>query len=314
MREEKTRNSLAVEDTYKVPEAEGVLDRYFYRRVGFRLARFFAKLGMSPVSVTLLGGLFGLVAGHLYYYRDLRFTFAGIALHVLANALDNADGQLARMTDRASREGRIIDSLVDHLIFANIYVHLTLRCLAQGASPTVCILALSAAFSHAVQAGAADYFRNGFLYFVNGRERAQLDSSANLRLDYRKLDWRLQPWRKIMLLLCLNFTRQQEMLVPAVNRLRSTIDRQHPAEIPSWLKRRYRDCATPMFRWWGFLMANTRMVILFFLLLIDQPVWFFWIELTVFNALLVWLIVRQTNMFGSMLEMATTSQSPAHTI
>jgi hypothetical protein len=306
MPEERTTASSAVEDTYKLREAEGVLDRYFYRRVGFRLAQLFAKFRMTPVAVTLLGGLFGVVAGHLYYYRDLRTNLAGMALHVLANALDNADGQLARMTGKASREGRIIDGLVDHLIFANIYVHLTLRCLAEGASLAVCLLALAAALSHAVQGAGADYFRNGFLYFVNGRGSAQLDSSANLQLDYRKLDWRLQPWKKLMLALSVNFTRQQEMLVPAVNRLRCIIDRQYPAGIPASLKMRYRDCAGPMFKWWGFLMTNTRMLILFIALSFGQPVWFFWTELTIFNVLLAWLIARQTTIFESILETATT--------
>src|SRR5690349_6686648 len=101
-----------LETTYKVREAEGILDVYFYRRVGFQLAKFFAKLKMSPTSVTLLGGLFGLVAGHLYFYRNVATNIAGVVLHVFANALDNADGQLARLTGRQSREGRIVDSVV----------------------------------------------------------------------------------------------------------------------------------------------------------------------------------------------------------
>ncbi len=291
-----------VEATYKVREAEGVLDLYFYRKVGFRLAQFFARLEMSPVSVTLLGGVFGLLAGHLYYYRDLRFTCAGMALHVLANALDNADGQLARMTGKVSPEGRIIDGIVDHVIFANIYLHLTLRCLAQGASPAIWFLVAAAALSHAVQAGAADYFRNAFLYFVYGR--AQLDSSAGLQLDYQTVDWRRQPWKKLMLALSLVFTRQQETLTPGVNQLRSTVDRQYGRGLPIGLKMHYRECAIPMFRWWGFLMTNTRMILLFFLLLIDRPIWFFWIELTAFNLLLIWLLVRQTGMSRSLLQMA----------
>lgn len=301
----------AVEATYKAREAEGILDLYFYRKVGFRLAQFFARLGMTPVAVTLLGGVFGLLAGHLYYYRDLRTTLAGVALHVFANALDNADGQLARLTGKGSREGRIIDSLVDHIIFVNIYLHLTLRCLSEGASPTVCLLALGAGISHALQGAGADYFRNGYLYFVNERSGAQLDSVAGLRADYRALTWRAQPWPKFLLATYLNFTRQQELLAPKLNRLRFVTDRQFPNEIPRWLKARYRDCARPMFKWWGFLMTNTRMLVLFLLLLLDRPAWFFWLELTVFNVLLVWLIVRQTNMLQTLLEAATKSPRPA---
>jgi hypothetical protein len=311
MLEQNAPISSPVQATYKAREAEGILDRYFYRKIGFRLAQFFAKLGMTPVMVTLLGGLFGITAGHFYFYRDLRLNIAGMILHVCANALDNADGQLARLTGRGSRAGRIIDSLVDHIIFVNIYIHLTLRCLIEGASPVVCLLALAAGISHALQGAAADYYRNGFLYFVTGRSRAQLDSSVSLREDYKELDWRRQPWQKFLLATYLNFTLQQEMLAPKLNKLRVAADRLFPDEIPTWLKTRYRDCARPMFKWWGFLMTNTRMIILFLLLLAGRPVWYFWIELTVLNVLLIWLIARQTNMFDSLLETVTTHRYPA---
>lgn len=311
MLEQSAPISSPVEATYKAREAEGILDLYFYRRIGFRLAQLFAKLGMTPVAVTLLGGLFGVAAGHFYFYRDLRLNIAGMVLHVCANALDNADGQLARLTGRGSRAGRIIDSLVDHVVFLSIYVHLTLRCLVEGASPAVCLLALVAGLSHGLQGAAADYYRNGFLYFVTGRSRAQLDSSVNLREDYKALDWRQQPWQKFLLASYLNFTLQQEMLAPKLNKLRVAADRLFPGEIPDWLRIDYRDRARPMFKWWGFLMTNTRMIILFLLLLAGQPIWYFWIELTVFNVLLIGLIVQQSNMFESLLETVTTHRQPA---
>src|SRR5438034_9782671 len=107
----------ALEATYKAREVEGLLDLYFYRPIGFRLAEFFAQLKMTPAAVTLLGGVCGVIAGHLYYYRDLRINIVGMVLPVCANALDNADGQLARLTQRESRRGRIIVSVVDHLVF-----------------------------------------------------------------------------------------------------------------------------------------------------------------------------------------------------
>src|SRR5260370_20765133 len=258
--------SSAHEATYKVREAEGVLDRYFYRRIGFQLAKWFANLGFPPVAVTLLGGVFGIAAGHLYFYRDLRTNIAGMALHVCANALDNADGQLARLTHRGSREGRIIDSLVDHLIFVSIYVHLALRYVVDGASPAIFVLALAAGLSHALQGGAADYFRNTYLYFANGRTRAQLDSTTALRSEFSRYKWLVEPWKKFLLALYLNFTRQQEMLAPELPKLRETVDQIFPDEIPRWFKSRYRDLADPMFKWWGFLMTNTRMIILFVLL------------------------------------------------
>ena len=56
-----------------------------------------------------------------------------------------------------------------------------------------------------------------------------------------------------------------------------------------------------MFKLWGLLMTNTRMLILFIFLLIGQPVWYFWIEVTILIMLLAWLIYRQEEMSQSLL-------------
>ena len=293
------------EATYKARDVEGILDLYFYRKIGFWLAQFFARLKMTPASVSLLGGLCGVIAGHLYFYRNLGPNIVGMALHVIANALDNADGQLARLTGRQSREGRILDSLADHLVFVSIYVHLALRYLIEGASPAICFLAVAAGISHAWQGAAADYYRASYLYFVKGKSFMDLDSSVALRSDFQKLSWHDRPWHKFLLALYLNFTRQQEMLSPHLRRLREISNRSFAHEIPEWFRSRYQRSARPMFKLWGLLMTNTRMLLLFILLFIGQPFWYFWIEVTVFNVLLAYLIYRQENMSQSLLELAT---------
>src|SRR5262249_23968416 len=107
--------------------------------------------------------------------------------------LDNADGQLARLTQQETRKGRIVDSIADHLVFVSIYVHLTLRYVFSGASPAIWFLALGAGVSHGLQAAAADYYRSTFLYFTEGA-RNEIDSSSALRSDYRKLTWHQNPW------------------------------------------------------------------------------------------------------------------------
>jgi phosphatidylglycerophosphate synthase len=311
MPEQIEQRPSTIEASYKAREVEGVLDLYFYRPIGFRLARLFAKLKMTPAAVTWLGGLLGVIAGHLYYYRDLRTNVIGMALHVCANALDNADGQLARLTHRENRDGRIIDSIADHLVFVSIYIHLTLRYLVAGSSPAICLLALAAGISHALQGAAADYYRSSYLYFVADRAGMGLDSSSVLRSNYRELSWRTKPWNKLLLALYLNFTRQQELLSPHLRRLRDTVGQLFHSEIPNWLRMRYRNLANPMFKWWSLLMTNTRMLVLFALLFIGQPIWYFWFELTLLNLLLVYLILRQENMAESLEEAAVTWQDSA---
>ena len=285
-----------IEGTYKNRDVEGVLDIYFYRRIGFALARLFARLGFTPAGVTLLSGISGLAAGHLYFYRDLRLNLLGMGLHIVSNAFDNADGQLARLTKRGSRTGRILDSLSDHIVFVGIYLHLVLRCLAAGASPSVWLLALAAGVSHAVQGGFADYARNAYLFLVAGRARAEVDSSVRLRVDYEQLRWQRDPWKKLLLRTYLNFTLGQEMFSPGLTRLREAARRAFPESIPASLQTSYRAAARPLFNWIGLLMTNTRMLILFLVLILDHPAWYFLVELTLLNLVLAYSLIRQNQL------------------
>jgi CDP-alcohol phosphatidyltransferase len=299
------------ESTFKGREVEGVLDLYFYRPIGFWLAQFFAGLKMTPAAVSLLAGIFGVVAGHLYYYRDLSINIAGMMLHVCANTLDNADGQLARLTHRESREGRIIDSVADHLVFLSVYLHLTLRCLFEGSSPAIFLLAFAAGISHALQGAATDYYRSTYLYFVTAGTRKGVDSSSGLRSDYLKLTWRHTLWQKLLLALYLNFTRQQEMLAPHLKTLRDVVYKLFHGEIPERVRTRYRDLAEPTLRWWRLLMTNVRMLVLFAVLFINRPVYYFWFELIPLNLLFVYLLFRQENMADSLLKVIESEQESA---
>ena len=286
----------AVEGTYKNRDVEGLLDIYFYRRVGFVLARVFARLGLAPTGVTLLSLISGLAAGHLYYYPDLRLNLFGMGLHILSNAFDNADGQLARLTNTGSRAGRILDSISDHIVFLGIYLHLVLRCLAGGASSAIWLLALAAGLSHAVQGGFADYFRNAYLFFVAGPSRAEVDSSMRLRAEYNKLLWQRKPWQKFLLRTYLNFTLGQEKLSPNLMRLRVAAWRAFPSTIPEALQARYRTAARPLFKSIGLLMTNTRMLILFLVLILDHPAWYFLAEVTILNLVLAYALIRQNHL------------------
>src|SRR5215468_9288519 len=297
-----TRHSR-IASTYKAREVEGALDVHFYRPLGFRLAEFFAHLRVTPAGVSLLAGLCGVMAGHLYFYRSLAINIAGMVLHVCANALDNADGQLARLTHQESRKGRIIDSVADHLGFASVYIHLTLRCGFAGASPAIWLLALAAAISHALQGAAADYYRSAFLYFTGGA-RTEIDSSSRLLSEYQKLTWRQNAWDKLLLALYSSFTYQQEIFAPYLKKLSDRASELFQGQIPGWLRARYQNLASPMLKWWRLLMTNTRMLVLFALLLIGWPIYFFWFELIPLNLLFVYLIFREETMAESMQEVA----------
>ncbi len=286
-----------VESTYKARDVESVLDIYFYRPTGYQLARFFAAIGFTPSMVSLLGAAIGVTAGHLYFYPDLRLNLLGMALHILTNALDNADGQLARLTNSGSLYGAIMDGFADYVVFLSVYIHLALRHVAEGGSPAVWLLAVAAGISHAVQSMMIDHYRNAYMQFVAGKRSADANSSEAVREVFAATSWR-QPWKKIGLRHYLNYTRQQEVIAPNLLKLRLA-SRDVSAD---WLANEFREDCRPLVKWCNGLATNPRMLLLFAMLLIGHPTWYFVAEVSIFNVLLVYVVWRHDAVFHSLLE------------
>jgi phosphatidylglycerophosphate synthase len=286
--------TTGIESTYKAREVEGVLDLLFYRRLGFLLARLAAILRLTPAAVTWIGGVLGMAAGHLYYYSDVRLNLLGMALHVGANLFDNADGQLARLTSRQSRSGRILDGFVDHLVWVSIYLHLILRVAVGPSALFYSSLGILAAVSHGLQSASADYYRTTYLHFLKNDSSDSLEDVTKLKTEYERISWS-HPGSKLLFLLQYHHARQQEFCAPLLYQLKQRMTPE-PALMTNFL-----DQARPAFKWWGFLMTNTRMLALFAALLLARPQGFFWVEATVFNVLLIILLVRQERMSRSLL-------------
>ncbi len=281
-----------IEATYKSREIEGFLDLHFYRKVGFQLARFFAWAGFTPNGVTLLGTLIGIGAGHLYFYRDLTTNVLGMGLHVFANAMDNADGQLARLTNRYSSSGRLLDGIGDSLVYASVYVHLCFRFVAEGGSRGVWIVAVLAGLSHSLQSAVTEFCRDAYLRFAAGKLRS-LELSSDLQRQYVAVAWSPHFFKKLLLKFHVGYVTEQEMLCPYIVRLEETARGTFVDSVPQAFQDRYRQKNRTMINFFFLLRTNTRMLLLFLLLLIGQPVWYFAIELTALNFLLVVLALRQ---------------------
>jgi len=297
-----------IEATYKSREIEGFLDIHFYRKVGFQLARFFAWSGITPNGVTLLGTVIGIAAGHLYFYRDLATNVLGMCLHVFANAMDNADGQLARLTNRQSPSGRVLDGIGDNLVYASVYVHLCFRFVAEGGSHGVWVVALLAGLSHRFQSAVAEFCRDAYLRFAAGKLRS-LELSSDLRPQYEAVTWREHFWGKLLLKLHLGYVTEQEMLCPGLARLEEAARRIFAAGVPQTFQDRYRATNRTMINFFFLLRTNSRMLLVFLLLFVGQPVWYFLVELIALNFFLLVLAFRQNAIWRG-LEPLVTQHAP----
>ena len=280
--------NLGVGATYKAREVEETLDVWFYRPIGYQIARAAWRLGLTPNAVTALGGLLGVLAGHFFLYRGWSPAAWGIALLITSEAFDSADGQLARLSGHYSKLGRILDGLTSNLVFMSIYFHLAIRIAAELGTAAAIGLVLAAAVSHSMQCSVADYYRNAFLY-LGGVGRGELDEAQRVETDYRALSWPRDLGHKLVLRLYLNYTRQQEMLTRSFRALQREVAASYPEARPAWLAEAYRAMNKPLLKYYNILTANTRMFVLAVALCTKRPLLYLGFEIVFLNALLVWV-------------------------
>jgi phosphatidylglycerophosphate synthase len=145
---------------FKAYEIEELADVYFFRPLGMIGARAARRLRLTPTAVTAIGTAIGIAGGALLFEPSARLT--GFALLIVHSILDSSDGQLARMTGRASEFGRMLDGVGGYLTHAAIYVALLASALAGGAAGAAIAIALAAAISNAVHAQMYDYHRGTY--------------------------------------------------------------------------------------------------------------------------------------------------------
>lgn len=288
--------------TYKAAEVEETLDIYFYRPLGYLIARFFRALHLTPNVATGLSIAIGLVSGHLFYYRDLTLNALGVALFIFADVLDSTDGQLARMMNIRSLYGRILDGIGGNIIFFNAYLHIVLRTTASGGTPLVWILAIAAGICHSVQSGLADYYRNAYIRYVVNPAKGELDGLEWIRAKYAELRWGRDFFKKIAMWLYLNYTAEQQAFAKGFQVLRRKVEEKYQGKIPATFSAEYRRLNKPLLKFYTMLAVNLRVIVMCTAILINQITLFFWFELIVLNAVAFMLIraqeARNSNLIG----------------
>ncbi len=292
-----------IKETYKSKDTEEFLDKIFYRPIGYVLAITAKALRITPNQVTILSIFVGVAGGHLLYYNNLSLNIYGILLLMFAQALDGADGQLARMTNSQSQLGRILDGISDNLKFISIYVHLLARLIEGGAPVWIIGVAIVAGFSHSLQSAVADYSRNLYVYFVLDKKKSEIDDSAILMKKYERLSWKKDFGNKLFQRLYLNYTLQQESIARKMKQLYLLTKDVFGENIPDWLRNKYRELHKPLIKWYNILTSNTRLIVLFFGVLIGYPCIFWIFELTALNLLLVYVIIKHNNYSDYLIKM-----------
>ncbi len=292
-----------IEATFKSDDTEEILDRLFYRPVGYGMAVVSRSIGITPNFVTIASIFFGVLAGHLFFYQDTTINLIGVFLLVTAEAMDSADGQLARMTKIHSRYGKILDGVAGNLMFLSIYINLCIRFIVEGGTPLIFLIAIIAGFSHSLQSAMSEYYRNFYLFFVYGEGRSIIDHLKDLKERNKNLSWSKDTGKKILMWLYIDYTRKQEFLSKTIRNLYKYVYEKFSGFVPDWLRSEYRKLNKPLLKYGNILTTNTRMIFLFFTIFYANVLYYFLFEIIILNLLLLYFIIKHESTSKRLLQL-----------
>jgi len=257
----------------KSPDTEEKLDLYFYRPIGFLIAKISALINLTPTQLSLLGLVSGVLGGYFYYYTShTEFLVMGTFLFILSGLFDSADGQLARLTNHFSKIGLVIDGICDNFVFISVYYFSTLA-LVPSYGPEIFILALVAGVSHSAQSAILDYYNREYLYFGYGKTEDDHYWNSTAQELKQEAEKASKLSERILGRIRISWVAQQNFLSTRSSeerlRMRSLVRSSNP-EIREKFMSKYRELNKTMIRFWRLMGSNFHTIMIIFFVFIRR--------------------------------------------
>ena len=245
-------------------DTEEKLDLYFYRPVGFAIAKGAKALRLTPDHLTYLGAICGLAAGPFFAYPDsTRSLIVASFLLILAGLFDSSDGQLARMGGgKGSKFGLILDGICDNVVFTSVYLGSIIG-LLRFWPWYIWPIGVAGGLLHSLESSALDYFNREYLYFGYGKidgdywNPTHADAVAEMQAA--------RGFPKFLLWMRLSWIWQQNKLSTRSPATRDEWKRLVTGPRSAEFQELYRGHNRVMLRWWRLMGPNfhTIMILLF---------------------------------------------------
>ena len=265
----------------KSAEIEELTDIYFFRPVGSVVARAAQAAGLTPIGLTVIGTIIGVAGGAVLYNE--RLGLLAFAILIVHSIVDSADGQLARMTNRVSELGRVLDGLSGYATHVAIYLAIGFGLIRRGNHGSILLWMLLAGIATAIHAGMYDYNRHVYIGVV-ADARLPLHAPRNIPPP---IGWLFRIYLTVQ-----RWTIGKHADVEAALAARSVEGRVRDED-----GARYREIFYPLVRGWNFLGDNTRFFAIGVLALFQRIDLFFAFVLVLMNAAFVglWLWQRSAD-------------------
>ena len=278
----------AYKASLKSLETENYIDLYFFRPIGFVIAKLLNKTKITPNMITILSIFVGAAVGPLFYFNTLPYKLLGILCLVIANILDCVDGQLARMAGVTSKIGRILDGVAGNIWFTLIYIFLALRLKNQFDTWLFFIPAVLSGFSHFVQANITDYYKTLHLFFVDKDKGNEFQNLREVRAQYAGMDFGIQ---KVLFFIYLGYTALQEKSTPRLQQMLRHFKNRYGEHIPNDICLDFRRQSSLLMKSLiDFLTFNGRLIFLVAAVLSDYVWAYFVFEIVFLNLVLLFSI------------------------
>ncbi len=297
---EKRSYRQLLSESFKSNETEEWLDIWFTRPIGLALAMVCHRLHVTPNMVTIVGILLGMAAGWMFHYTDLGHNIWGMALLMVANFCDSADGQLARLTNQKTLLGRMLDGFASDAWFFCIYWAVVFRLWYEPMPLTgvewqgwgFLLCAVAGFGCHATQCALADYYRNIHLWFLKGDTGSELDSYEKEQRIYDEL--KVQGWSfaRIYHFFYKGYCKKQERLTPKFQAFFSSYKVRGEGDT----RELFLIGSRPLMPLTNILTHNTRAFALFVAVLINIPWLYPLFEIVVLQPLYWYMRGRHENL------------------
>ena len=307
--------------TLKSAETEDWLDLHVIRPFCYYCAVFFAKFDIHPNTVTIWSIIIGAASAWFFaqgsfVYGDnahgdttlgLVYNILAVILLMIADVLDCTDGQLARMTGKKSRMGRILDGVagfawfipIYHVLVYRFYLHHDIEFSLLGIADTEQNVWIATAVVYALgliagiaglagQQRLADYYIQAHLFFLKGEKGAELDNSKRQQEIYDQMTPETHSAvERYFQKSYIDYTKKQEKVTPQFQRLMARLREKFGStdNIPANVRETFRQKSLPVIFWNGLLTFNFRETWLFLFCLLDVPVAHFVFEIVAMGLL-----------------------------
>lgn len=265
-------------------ELQDPLNFYFYHPLARRLARLLVPTPVSPNMVSVMSAVCLCAAAACFVGLAWPANgLAGFFFMLLWHIVDGADGDLARMTGRASATGELVDGVCDY--FGNTVMYFAFAFQADNVwGAWAWVLAAVAGASHIVQTNHAETQRRLYLWRAYGVPWLRNARAAGDDDVFRRDTW----FTRYFGFWAVGYVWLSNRMTPPANPIDQALEQAEgdPAETAR-IRATVRAGYAPTM-WLPMLLgANPKTFLIAGAILLGSPVWFFLAMIGPVNLILI---------------------------